>query len=304
MQPLTQPPSPIVPLPIAKATIQVVIKRDDLLQPTGDHRYCGNKVRKLQYNLAAAKAQGYQQLLTFGGAYSNHIAAVARAGKRYGFKTIGIIRGEAHSPLNPTLADAVKDGMQLAYLDRTSYRKKQDVEIIARFKQQFGDFYLIPEGGTNTLALKGCAEIVTELATQLDYFPDFICAACGTGGTLAGIIQACAGRGQVLGVSALKGDFMGQEIRKLLGKDFPYQNWSVRTDYHFGGYAKFPWELRRFVEDFQKEYGILLDPIYTSKLFYGLLDLIQQDFFPIGSNIVVVHSGGLQGWKGIDATVI
>jgi len=295
-------PSPIIQIKsdlLEQYQVQVLIKRDDLLQPTGDQAFCGNKVRKLKYNLEAARSTGHHQLLTFGGAYSNHIAAVAKAGKSYGFQTIGVIRGEVHAVLNPTLAQAVKDGMTLHYLDRVSYRQKSMDAVRGQLKEKFGDFYLIPEGGTNDLAIKGCHEIIYELENQLDVFPDYLAVACGTGGTIAGIIQACAGRGQVIGVSALKGDFMSAEVRNLLGPDFPHSNWGVQCDFHFGGYAKFPAELRNFVQKFKQEHGIVLDPIYTSKLVFGIFSLVQRNFFKKGVKIVIVHSGGLQGWKGI-----
>jgi 1-aminocyclopropane-1-carboxylate deaminase/D-cysteine desulfhydrase-like pyridoxal-dependent ACC family enzyme len=304
---MNNPLDPLPPSPVAaiqtevteQAQIRLLIKRDDMLQPAGDEDLCGNKVRKLKYNLAAAHAVGQKRLLTFGGAYSNHIAAVARAGRYYGFETIGIIRGEAHTPLNPTLSRAVSNGMQLHYLDRSTYRQKQLPAVIDVLRQQFGDCYLIPEGGTNDLALQGSGEIIAEIEDQLGYLPDYLVVACGTGGTLAGMIRTAAGRSQLLGVSALKGDFMPGEVQKWLGPDFPHRNWIVNTGYHFGGYAKFPKELRKFVQEFEGEHGILLDPVYTSKLAFGVLDLIGKGYFSKGSSVMMVHTGGLQGWGGM-----
>ncbi|PHN03248.1 1-aminocyclopropane-1-carboxylate deaminase/D-cysteine desulfhydrase [Flavilitoribacter nigricans] len=294
------PPSPIQEIwaeVLDQHAIELLVKRDDLLQPAGDDRFCGNKVRKLKYNLQAAREAQQSQLLTFGGAYSNHIAAVARAGKRYGFRTVGVIRGEAHEPLNPTLAQATADGMHLHYLDRDTYRKKDQPEILRSLLDRFGASYVLPEGGTNELALRGCEELVTEIRQQLGSLPDYLAVACGTGGTMAGIIRGCIRRSRVLGVSALKGNWMEKEIRRLLGQDDDLTNWQVFTDYHFGGYARFPPELRAFTREFEREHGIRLDPVYTCKLFYGILDLIGKGVFPKGSRIVVVHSGGLQGWN-------
>lgn len=278
--------------------IRLYIKRDDLLQPTGDERFCGNKVRKLQYNLPAARSAGFERLLTFGGAFSNHIAAVAAAGRFYGFSTIGVIRGEAHAVLNPSLQQAQEDGMLLYYIDRESYRLKNTEAMLAPLRHQFGPFYLIPEGGTNELALRGAAGIISELKEQMEQLPDYICAACGTGGTLAGMIRGSLGQSHLLGIPALKGNFMQQEINRLLGPEAEAQNWSVHNEYHFGGYAKFPPELRRFVDAFREEYGIMPDPVYTAKLFYAVLDLINRGFFAAGTSILMLHSGGLQGWKG------
>lgn len=297
----TYSPSPITPLQSAhlrKHQVQVLIKRDDLLQPAGDQRLCGNKVRKLKYNLEAARAEGFKRLLTFGGAYSNHIAALARAGQVYGFQTVGVIRGEAHHPLNPTLAQAVADGMQLHYLDRQSYRQKDHPEIHQRLRETFGDYFFLPEGGTNALALKGCAEMIPEIALQLNGLPDYIALACGTGGTIAGLIQGCRGRSHLIGVSALKGNFMQAEVQKLLKGNNPPANWEIFFQYHFGGYAKFPTALQTFVRELEREHQITLDPIYTAKLFYGIIDQIQKGFFPKGTRLLLIHSGGLQGWNG------
>lgn len=282
-----------------KAQIRLLVKRDDLLCPGNDQEWCGNKVRKLKYNLAAARAQGHTQLLTFGGAYSNHIAAVARASQYYGFETIGIIRGEAHTPLNPTLQQAMEHGMRLHYLDRATYRRKHLPEVIQSLRAQFGEHYLIPEGGTNDLALRGAGEIIPEVISQLGSLPDYLAVACGTGGTMAGMIRACEGRSQLIGISSLKGNFMTKEVQHLLGNDCIHHNWQIYSDYHFGGYAKFPEALRQFVQSFKQEHHILLDPVYTAKVAYGVLDLITKGAFPSGSTVLLVHTGGLQGWKGM-----
>ncbi len=274
--------------------VRLFIKREDLLHPV----ISGNKWRKLKYNLIAAKEAGESTLLTFGGAYSNHIHAVAGAANEYGFKSIGVIRGEEHLPLNPTLHDAQELGMQLHYLDRTSYRQKHNVEVINSLVEEFGPFYLIPEGGTNELAIKGAAEIVTNIEKEYDYF----CLACGTAGTAAGIISGLAGEAQVIGFSVLRGDFHQQEVKNWLSTmgQVGLSNWQINTAYHFGGYAKYDLRLINFINDFKKSNSIQLDPIYTGKMLYGVIDLIAQGEFPGKVRILVIHTGGLQGIKGFN----
>lgn len=280
--------------------MQLLIKRDDLLHPQDDFCFCGNKWRKLKYNLIQAKAAGIQQLLTFGGAYSNHIAAVASAGKLFGFSTVGIIRGEEHLPLNPTLQLATEQGMQIHYMSRSEFRRKQEPEMLQQLEERFGPAYVLPEGGTNASALQGVEELVAELRAQtaIDARTS-VAVSCGTGGTMAGIILGMADQGKVLGFPALKGDFMEGEVKQLLASEgASWDNWSIQADYHFGGYAKHKPELVRFMADFAKQYGIKLDPIYTSKLFFGVFDSIERGVFEVGDKVIVVHTGGLQGIKG------
>ncbi len=285
--------------------ITLLIKRDDLIHP----QVSGNKWRKLKYNLLAAKAQQQNTLLTFGGAFSNHIYATAAAGKVFGFRTIGLIRGERIEPLNPTLAYAESVGMELHFISRTDYRKKEDATYQKQVRDRFGNFFLIPEGGTNISAIKGCTELVEEVKQQLAELPDYWCAACGTGGTLSGIIAGLNGQKKVLGFSVLKGDFHQKDIEGLLyqvsevSDTFKVSdtfNWQVNTDYHFGGYAKFKPALIDFINTFKKDNNIQLEPIYTGKLFYGIYDLIKNDYFPSGSSIFAVHTGGLQGIAGFN----
>ncbi|UOQ66698.1 1-aminocyclopropane-1-carboxylate deaminase/D-cysteine desulfhydrase [Hymenobacter volaticus] len=273
--------------------IRLLLLRDDLAYP----ELPGNKWRKLKYNLIEAEQQGHNTLLTFGGAYSNHIAAVAAAGRLQGLRTIGVIRGEETQPLNSTLARAAADGMHLRYLDRSTYRHKQEPAFLAELLRETGPAYVIPEGGSNALALPGCAELVTELAAETDF--DYLCVACGTGGTLAGLLTAL-GQRQAVGVSALKGgEFLRSDIDNLTqAATGLHHQYELRTEYHFGGYAHFSAELLRFIQDFESRHGVLLDPIYTGKLLYGVLDLLRQGYFTAGSTVVAVHTGGLQGWTG------
>ncbi|WP_439880526.1 1-aminocyclopropane-1-carboxylate deaminase/D-cysteine desulfhydrase [Pontibacter sp. MBLB2868] len=278
---------------LADHKIALWVKREDLLHP----HISGNKWRKLKYNLQEAGHLSKDTLLTFGGAYSNHIAATAAAGKEFGFKTIGMIRGEEHLPLNPTLSFAVSCGMQLHYITRERYRQKNEPTFLNELATHFEQPYIIPEGGTNTLAVKGCSEITEEI--NIDY--DYICCASGTGGTLAGIIAGQQGEQQVLGFPALKGgSFLKEEIEQLVlaynGQAYP--NWKLITDYHFGGYAKVKPELLAFMRTFQEQHNIPLEPVYTGKMFFGLYDLIERGFFPENSKIIAIHTGGLQGNAG------
>lgn len=258
----------------------------------------GNKWHKLKYNLQEARKECKDTLLTFGGAYSNHIYAVAAAGKIFNFNTIGIIRGEEHIPLNPTLSFAKDNGMKLYYLDRTSYRKKSSPEIINQLQEKFGDFYLLPEGGTNEFAVKGCSEIISKINIDSDY----ICCPCGTGGTLAGLISGLNGNKFALGFAVLKGaSFLKENVNSLL-KNFnldSLNNWNINLDYHFGGYARMDSVLLDFVNRFTSLTKIPIEPIYTGKMLFGIYDLAAKGFFNEGSQIIAVHTGGLQGLKGL-----
>jgi 1-aminocyclopropane-1-carboxylate deaminase/D-cysteine desulfhydrase-like pyridoxal-dependent ACC family enzyme len=274
--------------------IQLFIKREDLIHPT----ISGNKWRKLNYNLKMARQTGHDTLLTFGGAYSNHLFAVAAAAREIGMKSIGIVRGEEHLPLNPTLRFVVNSGMQLKYISRDLYANKTDPEFVEQMKQQFGKFFLIPEGGTNPLAILGAAEIMGGISN--DY--DVVVLAAGTGGTTAGVIAGMNGVGYVIGVSVLKGGFLHGEIEKLLKQSGlgHLSSWKVNNEYHFGGYAKFNNELIHFINQFRKTYDIPLDPIYTGKMMFGVMDMIKKGCFPKGTKVLAIHTGGLQGIAGFN----
>ncbi|MEM6685381.1 MAG: pyridoxal-phosphate dependent enzyme [Bacteroidota bacterium] len=283
---------PIQKVPLNFETdVHLFIKREDLIHPF----VSGNKFRKLKYNLAAAKTQQHHTLLTFGGAYSNHIAAVAAAGKLHGFKTIGIIRGEelAHTAThNPTLQFAIENGMQLNFVTREAYRQKTSEAFLEQLKSTFGRFYTIPEGGTNALAVKGCAEIISD--SEKDF--DVLCCTVGTGGTISGIANGAHSHQQVLGFSALKGDFLHEEVSKWTQKE----NWKLVTTYHFGGYGKVSNELISFINQFKQQTNIPLDPIYTGKMLFGIIDLIKNGHFAKQNRILAIHSGGLQGIVGMN----
>lgn len=272
--------------------LQLFIKRDDLIHPV----ISGNKWRKLKYNLLQAQREQHHTLLTFGGAWSNHIHATAAAGYYYGFKTIGIIRGAAPETFSATLVDAQHWGMQLHFVNREQYRLKNTHSFITRLQQQFGDFYLLPEGGSNTLAIQGCGEIIDELTENYDV----ICVDCGTGTTLAGVICGNKDQAKVLGFSVLKGeDFLTREVQTMLNNAHcQYRNWQINNDYHFGGYAKTTPALFEFMNSFKRDHGIQLEPVYSGKMFYGVFDLIEKAYFRTGSRILVLHGGGLQGLRG------
>jgi 1-aminocyclopropane-1-carboxylate deaminase len=281
---------------ISEFDVSIYMKREDLIHPF----ISGNKYRKLKYNVLKADELNKQTLLTFGGAYSNHISAVAFAGKEFGFNTIGIIRGdelgndlEKTVNQNITLRLAYDHGMEFKFVSRSDYRLKHTDEFIEDLRKEFGDFYLVPEGGTNELAVKGCEEILREEDENFD----FICCAIGTGGTIAGLINTENDDQKVLGFPALKGDFLKKEIEKytIAGK-----NWSLITDYHFGGFGKISEELITFINDFKRETGIPLDPIYTGKMMYGIVDLIKKGNFKKGTKILAIHTGGLQGIDGMN----
>lgn len=267
--------------------IQLFIKRIDLIHPF----ISGNKYYKLKYNLLEAEKQKKNTILTFGGAYSNHIEATAFAAKEKGFKSIGIIRGEETFPLNDTLSFAKENGMQIHYVSREEYGKKQTESFIAKLKDTFGSFYLIPEGGTNTFAIKGTSEILEEE----DH--DFVCCAIGTGGTISGIINSANNNQKILGFSAIKGSW---DLKKDITNWTTNENWQLIEDYNFGGFAKISDELISFITDFYKTQNIPLDAIYTGKMLFGLFDMINKDYFRKGSSILSIHTGGLQGNRGMN----
>ncbi|SFI95043.1 1-aminocyclopropane-1-carboxylate deaminase/D-cysteine desulfhydrase [Myroides guanonis] len=269
--------------------IELYIKREDLLHK----EISGNKFRKLKYNFKEAKGLGFSKIVTFGGAYSNHIAATAAAGRIYGMQTIGIIRGDelvSNFMNNPTLKKAHDDGMRFEFISRTEYRKRNDIGFLEMLKKTYPDSYIIPEGGTNEVAVLGCEEI---LKTKDNSF-DVICCAVGTGGTLSGLIKTSNSNQKILGFPALKGDFLSEDIRKFVGEK---SNWELNLEYHFGGYGKMTNELMLFIGKFKKDTGILLDPIYTCKMMFGIMDLIEKRKFKKGSKILAIHTGGLQGWN-------
>jgi 1-aminocyclopropane-1-carboxylate deaminase len=271
-----------------KRNVRLLVKREDQNHPF----VSGNKWWKLKYNLEEAARQNKKTLLTFGGAYSNHIYAVAAAAYETGLRSIGMIRGEETLPLNPTLSFAKEHGMELHYVARSEYRHKGTDEFIQQLTNRFGDFYCIPEGGTNALAVKGCQEFATSLN---DITFDVLCLAVGTGGTMAGLLNGLQQK-RVLGFSSLKGgDFLKDEVNALTHHRWNDYPWEIITDYHFGGYGKTNPALYSFIDSFEKQHNIPLDQVYTGKMMYGVFDLISKGYFREGTTILVLHTGGLQG---------
>lgn len=261
----------------------------------------GNKLFKLKYNLEAARSAGHHTILTFGGAFSNHIAATAAAANETGFKSIGIIRGEASAAANPTLQFAAAQGMQLHFLTRAAYRLKNTAPLLAELETLFGPFYLVPEGGANTAGVRGCMEIPGPADASYTH----IAVACGTGTTLAGIAAAAPAGVEVIGFPVLKnGQFLETNIVNYLQSieagAAPVRNWSLQCDYHFGGYAKVPAALRAFKTAFETTHGIPLDYVYTAKMVYGVNDLAARGYFPADARVLLIHTGGLQGNAGFD----
>ena len=271
--------------------ITLAILREDL-----NHEFIsGNKYRKLKYNILEAKKLGYQKILTFGGAYSNHIAATAAAAKLNHLEAVGIIRGEEISELiqqNATLRFAQAQGMQFKFVSREEYRLKDQNDYLNQLKSEFPGYYIIPEGGTNSLAIKGCEEILYDECFHFDY----ITTAIGTAGTITGILNSSDNQQNILGFPALKSDYFSEEICKLTER----RNFKIINDYHFGGYGKVDDFLIEFINNFKKTTSIPLDPIYTGKMMYGILNLIEADYFKKGSKILAIHTGGLQGIEGIN----
>ncbi|SMG52153.1 1-aminocyclopropane-1-carboxylate deaminase [Marivirga sericea] len=253
----------------------------------------GNKFFKLKYNFMEAEKKGLKKILTFGGAFSNHIAATAISAKACGFESIGIIRGEEVS--NPTLELAKENGMLLHFISREEYRAKEEERGLKELGAKFDHPYIIPEGGTNELAISGTKEIH-------QYIPDdygLISTCFGTGGTIAGLIKGKSAKQKLLGFSVLKGEWPEQEIEKLL-EGSKEENWEIKTQYHFGGYAKWQPELIDFIQDFYKKTSIALDPIYTGKMMYGLMMELEKGNIKSDQKILAIHSGGLQGVAGFN----
>ena len=270
---------------------QVSLKPEYLIHPT----VSGNKYRKLKYNLQKAQSENFNGILTFGGAFSNHIAATAAAGQALNIPTVGIIRGEelaSNTALNSTLSYAKSCGMHLDFVSRSTYNDKTDLAYLKTLLETYENFYVIPEGGTNALAVKGCKEILTEK----DQAFDVICCAVGTGGTISGLINASLPTQKIIGFPALKGGFLNQDIRKFATQS----NWELWEAYHFGGYARVDSKLISFMNDFKSIYNIPLDPVYTAKMMYGIFDAIQSGELSKNIKVLAIHTGGLQGIEGMN----
>ncbi|MEV0093466.1 pyridoxal-phosphate dependent enzyme [Streptomyces sp. NPDC050738] len=277
-------PSPLQPVSddrFARHGVQLLLKRDDLIHP----ELTGNKWRKLAPNLAAAAGR---PLLTFGGAYSNHLRATAAAGRLLGFATIGVVRGDelAGRPLNPSLAQCAADGMRLHFVDRATYRAKS-------VPPAFADAYVVPEGGSNSLAVHGCTELGRELRDAVDLTVDVAAVAVGTGGTLAGLAAGLAPAQRAIGFPVLKGGFLGKEVRRLQREAFggPAGAWTLDDRFHAGGYARTTPELEAFAGDFEQRHGLPVERVYVAKMLMGLTALTEEGAFPRGTRVAAVITG-------------
>ncbi|WP_165372141.1 1-aminocyclopropane-1-carboxylate deaminase/D-cysteine desulfhydrase [Emticicia agri] len=285
-------PSPLEPLSdpmYVEKSLKVFVKRDDLIHP----QISGNKWRKLKFNLIEAEKQGYHKLITFGGAHSNHLYAVAAIGRYFGFETTGIIRGdELNSYSSITLQYAHECGMQLQFVSRQAYKDKNQLLGIYRKDDQ----YVLPEGGTNTLSLAGVGEMVQEIRQQLGYDPDYIICPVGTGGTIAGILSAVSAKTTVVGVCVLKNaNYLENEITTLLqsGADNYSENYRIFWEFHHRGYAKKTPQLMSFIEAFNEKNGFSVEPVYSGKMFYAFDELVKNEIRD-NSTIVLIHTGGLR----------
>ncbi|MCM2576103.1 1-aminocyclopropane-1-carboxylate deaminase/D-cysteine desulfhydrase [Streptomyces meridianus] len=293
---------PLLPSPLhaltddrfARRGVRLLLKRDDLVHPD----LPGNKWRKLAPNVRAAVDRGCTTLLTFGGAYSNHLRATAAAGRLLGLSTIGVVRGHelADRPLNPSLRRCTADGMRLVFTDRSSYRRKAEPEVIEGLRERFGDFCLVPEGGSNALAVRGCADLGRELRGRADV----VAVACGTGGTLAGLAAGLGPEAQAVGFPVLKGGFLGRETERLQTEAFGRRtgNWRLEDRFHCGGYARTSPELEAFAGDFTERHGLAVDLVYVAKMLHGLTTLVTEGAFTPGTTVAAVVTGPVAGAGG------
>ncbi|NMP31918.1 1-aminocyclopropane-1-carboxylate deaminase/D-cysteine desulfhydrase [Thalassotalea sp. M1531] len=288
-------PSPLQPIKLSifqRYGVEVFIKRDDLIHPI----ISGNKWRKLKGNIAAAQKLDKQGILSFGGAYSNHIHALAYACKQNNMKSIGIVRGEAQYQNNYTLTWARHWGMQVEFVDRKTYKCRHNEEYLYQLQQQYPEYYIVPEGGTNHTALSGVGEVITELNQQIDF--DTVILPVGSAGTISGLIKADNAQHHILGVAVLKqAEYLNSVIEELahVSQD---GSWTLLTDYHRGGYAKFSEHDCAKLAQFSTQTGIPVEPVYSGKMVLALLELLEQGYFPSGHRIVLIHTGGLQGLGG------
>ena len=290
-------PSPIEKLDhplFRKYKINVVVKRDDLIHPI----ISGNKWRKLQGNIKQAQQQHYKGILSFGGAYSNHIHSLAYACQQQGLFAHGIIRGESHYQNNATLSQAKKWGLTCEFVDRQTYRLRNEQNYLEQLTQQYPDYFIVPEGGSNQYALTGMADVITELNQQLTF--DHLITPVGSGGTIAGLIKADNNQHKITGITVLKeAEYLVNDINKLLGKSEQFNNWQLLTNFHGGGYAKFSQQALTTLEEFNQAQSILFEPVYSGKMLLGFLELVTQGYFQANDTIVLLHTGGLQGINGL-----
>ncbi len=271
--------------------IKLAIKRDDLLHPV----ISGNKWRKLKYNLINMKSKGCDSFVTFGGAFSNHLYASAMACKTFNLTGHAIIRGPHIDENNPTIKMAHACGMNLYAVNRKTYKLRHEPAFLKNLQTEFPNSAIIPEGGTNKAALSGVVELAKSLPQS-----DYVICATGSGGTIAGLAKGCPHNTQVIGIAVLKqASYLNQDIAQLLTDNHRGAPWQLLTDHHYGGYGKFTDDVWTFCQLMKQTYQLPLEPIYTGKMLFAVWQLISRDYFPQGSSIIVIHTGGLQGLDGL-----
>lgn len=274
--------------------VKVSIKRDDQIHPI----ISGNKWRKLRYNLQLAKEKQYQGIISFGGCYSNHLHALAYACQQQQLEALAIVRGESDNQSNYTLSWAKHWGMKLSFVDRNTYRKRQDLAFLNDLQQRYPKHLIIPEGGSNQLALQGVGEVINELNQQSSY--DSLLVPVGSGGTVAGLVKQDDNQHNIIGIAVLKqSDYLLEEVKRLLKNDSKYHRWSIENNYHGGGYAKFSADDANRILQFSTATGIPFEPIYTGKMLLGFFDLLEKGYFTANQHIILLHTGGLQGIAGL-----
>ena len=273
--------------------ITLVVKRDDLLHPI----ISGNKWRKLKYALLQAHDNNVKHIVSFGGGFSNHVHALGYCCHQLNIQFTAIIRGDYSHNLSPMLRDLLSWGTDIQYVDRINYQQRAEPQYLQTLATKYPNALIIPEWGSQLQALKGVAEIIDELQNEYDY----VLAPVASGGTLAGLVDGLAQTGkhdtsQLLGIAVLKGqEYLEQLVENLLTDRHHKSEWSISHDYHFGGYAKSNNELNQFCAAFEKQTQIALEPVYSGKLFYALYQLTINGYFPAGSRVLAIHTGGLQG---------
>ena len=272
----------IIPF-INEKDFELYMKREDLIHPV----ISGNKFRKLKYNIQSIDKK--KQLISFGGAYSNHLLALSYIGKYENLNTVGIVRGEElkNLELNTTLKRCIENGMKLKFVDRNEYRLRNNKVYIKKLKKTYMNSLIIPEGGTNDKGIKGCEEILSD---DDRVFFDVICVPVGSGGTFSGLINSSSKKQLVIGFSSLNNSNLKNDIIKLVNK----KNWELIEDDVFGGYAKFNQELISFINNFYNITKIKLDPIYNSKMIFRIIDTIKKKKWRFGKRILIINTGGLQ----------
>lgn len=278
--------------------IQLFMARADLLHPLAS----GNKFYKLSPNISFATEQGLTQLLSFGGAFSNHIHALALTAQANGFKSVGIIRGEKEYASNSTLKEASIAGMQLEFVTRDEYKRRHNLDYLDELKSRYPDALIIPEGGSSQLAVKGCMQLMAEINAVKQ--TNIITAACGTGATFAGIVCGLNKDQRAVGYSALKDKSLSSRIDEFISNEGCLNHVYTVEQADYGGFAKLPKEVLDFSLEWLDYTGVLLDPIYTSKMCKRLIEQIKDDEFEVGASITIIHSGGLQGWRGMKGKVL